>query len=115
MHLADMSALDGAISNIRLWKVGYIDSTNVLNSIIPTKAMLNKVREIVQNNLSGGVLDLFWGPDLDFKESNSQVHRFLGPEKYKHVMALIYDGMGVPPSLTAGSGGGSDGFTNNFL
>lgn len=115
MHLADMSALDGAISNIRLWKVGYIDQTNVLNSIIPTKAMLNKVREIVQNNLSGGVLDLFWGPDLDFKESNSQVHRFLGPEKYKHVMALIYDGMGVPPSLTAGSGGGSDGFTNNFI
>lgn len=115
MHLADMSALDGAISNIRLWRLGYIDTNNALNSIIPTKAMLNKVKEIVVNNISGGVLDLFWGPELDFKESSSQVHQFLGPEKYQHVMSLIYDGMGIPPSLTGGNGGGGDGLSNNFI
>lgn len=114
MHLADMSALDGAISNIRLWRLGYIDQNNALNSIIPTKAMLNKVREVVLSNISGGTLDIFWGPELDFKESNSEVHKFLGPEKYKHVMSLIYDGMGIPANLTGG-GGGSDGFTNNFI
>lgn len=115
MHLADMSALDGAISNIRLWKVGYIDPTNPLNSVIPNKQMLAKVREIVLNNITAGTLDVFWGPDLDFKESTTEVHKFLGPEKYQHVMAMIYDGMGIPPSLAGGGGGGDSGFTNNFI
>lgn len=117
MHLADMSALDGAISNIRLWRVGYIDQTNALNSIIPTKNMLNKVREIVLNNISGGVLDLFWGPDLDFKESSSSVHQFLGPEKYQHVMAMIYYGFGISPALIGGSGADSPsgGLSGNYM
>lgn len=115
MHLADMSALDGAISNIRLWKVGYIDPTNPLNSVIPNKAMLAKVREVVLNNITAGVLDVFWGPDLDFKESSTDVHEFLGPEKYQHIMSMIYDGMGIPPSLAGGAGGGDSGFTNNFI
>jgi len=115
MHLADMSALDGAISNIRLWKVGYIDPTNPLNSVIPTKSQLAKVREVVLNNITAGTLDVFWGPDLDFKESTTEVHKFLGPEKYQHVMAMIYDGMGIPPSLAGGGGGGDGGFTNNFI
>ena len=115
MHLADMSALDGAISNIRLWTVGYIDPTNPLNSVIPNKSMLEKVRETVLNNITAGVLDVFWGPDLTFKESNTEVHKFLGPEKYQHIMAMIYDGMGIPPSLAGGGGVGDSGFTNNFI
>lgn len=115
MHLADMSALDGAISNIRLWKVGYIDPVNPLNSVIPTKSQLAKVREVVLNNITAGTLDVFWGPDLDFKESSTDVHEFLGPEKYSHIMAMIYDGMGIPPSLAGGGGGGDSGFTNNFI
>jgi hypothetical protein len=115
MHLADMSALDGAISNIRLWTVGYIDPTNPLNSVIPNKEMLGKVRETVLNNITAGVLDMFWGPDLTFKETNTEVHKFLGPEKYQHIMAMIYDGMGIPPSLAGGGGAGDSGFTNNFI
>lgn len=115
MHLADMSALDGAISNIRLWTVGYIDPTNPLNSVIPTKSQLSKVRDVVLNNITAGTLDVFWGPDLKFTESNTEVHKFLGPEKYQHIMAMIYDGMGIPPSLAGGGGGGDSGFTNNFI
>lgn len=115
MHLADMSALDGAISSIRLWKVGYIDQNNVLNSIIPTKSMLAKVRELVLSNLGGGTLDIFWGPDLDFKESASEAYKFLTNDKYKHVMTMIYDGMGIPPALAGGGGSGDVGFTNNFI
>ena len=115
MHLADMSALDGAISNIRLWTVGYIDPTNPLNSVIPNKSMLGKVRDTVLNNITGGVLDVFWGPDLTFKESQTEVYKFLGPDKYQHIMAMIYDGMGIPPSLAGGGGGGDSGFTNNFI
>lgn len=117
MHLADMSALDGAISNIRLWRLGFLDPTNINNSYIPSPEALGKVRDLIHNNVSGGVLDLIWGPELDFKESNTQVHNFLGPEKYTQVMNEIYDGLGVPPSLSGGSGGGSTGggFTNNFI
>ena len=39
MKLADISALDGAISNIRLWSLGDLD-----NKILPTKAAINKLR-----------------------------------------------------------------------
>lgn len=112
MHLADMAALDGAISNIRLWKLGVIDTSNPHNSIIPTRAAINKLRNILANNIGGGVLDLVWGPELDFKESQTSVHNFLGPEKYQQVMAEIYEGLGIPPTLTGSSG---SGFTNNFI
>jgi hypothetical protein len=113
MHLADKSALDGAISNIRLWTIGYIDEANPANSLIPTREAIIKLRNILSNNNAGGVLDLVWGPELDFKESNTQVHNFLGPEKYEQVMSEIYEGLGVPPTLTGSGTGG--GFTNNHI
>lgn len=112
MHLSDLSALDGAISNIRLWRLGDLE-----HKIIPTRAALNKLRNILHQT-NTGPLDLVWGPELDFKESNTQVHHFLGPEKYQQVMSEIYSGLGVPPSLTGAggsAGGGNQGFTNNFI
>jgi len=113
MKLADTAALDGAISNIRLWTLGIIDSTNLQNSIFPTRASINRLREILARNNGGGTVDLVWGPELDFKESNTQVHHFLGPDKYVVTLASIYVGLGVPPSLTGSSSDG--GFTNNYL
>ena len=109
MKLADIAALDGAISSIRLWKLGDLD-----NKILPTKGAINKLRNILASNVGGGTMDLVWGPELDFKESNSQVFRFLGSEKYEPVLNSIYAGLGIPPTLTglAGNGGG---FTNNFI
>lgn len=115
MHLADMSALDGVISNVRLWRLGYIDQTNVLNSIIPSKDMLEKFAGILRANIAGGVLDVVWGPDLDFKESASNSHQFLFPEKYTQLMSEIYDGLGVNPSLAGGSSSGGSGMTNNAI
>ena len=109
MKLADMAALDGAISNIRLWKLGDLD-----NKILPTKTAINKLRNILAGNVGGGTMDLVWGPALDFKESNSQVFKFLGSQKYEPVLNSVYAGLGIPPTLTglAGNGGG---FTNNFI
>tara|TARA_R100000808_G_scaffold3827_2_gene13118 strand:- start:4020 stop:6197 length:2178 start_codon:yes stop_codon:yes gene_type:complete len=109
MKLADIAALDGAISNIRLWKLGDLD-----NKILPTKSAINKLRNILASNVGGGTMDLVWGPELDFKESNTQVFKFLGSEKYDPVLNSIYAGLGVPPTLTglANNGGG---FTNNFI
>lgn len=108
MRLADLSALDGAISNIRLWTLGSLE-----HKIIPTRAAIDKLRNILAANSGGGTMELVWGPELAYTESNSQVYKFLGSEKYESVLNSIYAGLGVPPTLTGAGGGG--GFTNNFI
>lgn len=109
MKLADLAALDGAISNIRLWTLGDFDM-----KILPTKAGINKLRNILASNVGGGTMELVWGPELKFTESNSQVYKFLGSEKYQAVLNSIFAGLGVPPTLTGMAGNGG-GFTNNFI
>ena len=109
MKLADLSALDGAISNIRLWTIGSLD-----HKILPNKAVINKLRNILASNVGGGTMELVWGPELTYTESNSQVYKFLGSEKYQSVLNSIYAGLGVPPTLTGMAGNGG-GFTNNFI
>lgn len=109
MRLADLSALDGAISNIRLWTLGSLD-----HKILPNKAAINKLRDILTSNVGGGTMELVWGPELSFTESHSEVYKFLGSEKYQAVLNSIYAGLGVPPTLT-GLAGQSGGFTNNFI
>ncbi len=108
MKLADLAALDGAISNVRLWTVGDLD-----HKIIPTKAAINKLRDILASNVGGGTMDLVWGPELKFTESQSQVYRFLGGDKYQPVLTSIYAGLGIPPTLTGATTSG--GYTNNFV
>tara|TARA_A100001201_G_scaffold142082_1_gene139266 strand:+ start:1510 stop:3543 length:2034 start_codon:yes stop_codon:yes gene_type:complete len=109
MRLADMSALDGAISNIRLWTLGNLD-----HKILPNKAAINKLRNVLASNTGGGTMELVWGPELSYTESNSQVYKFLGSEKYTSVLNSIYAGLGVPPTLTGMANNGG-GFTNNFI
>ncbi len=109
MRLADLSALDGAISNIRLWTLG-----NLEYKILPNKAAINKLRDVLASNVGGGTMELVWGPELSFKESSSEVYKFLGSEKYTAVLNSIYAGLGVPPTLTGMATNGG-GFTNNFI
>tara|TARA_B100001778_G_scaffold18086_1_gene13588 strand:+ start:6437 stop:8431 length:1995 start_codon:yes stop_codon:yes gene_type:complete len=109
MRLADLSALDGAISNIRLWTLGNLD-----HKILPNKAAINKLRDILASNVGGGTMELVWGPELSFQESHSEVYKFLGSEKYTSVLNSIYAGLGVPPTLTGMATNGG-GFTNNFI
>ena len=109
MRLADLSALDGAISNIRLWTLGNLD-----HKILPNKAAINKLRDILSSNVGGGTMELVWGPELSFQESSSEVYKFLGSEKYTSVLNSIYAGLGVPPTLTGMASNGG-GFTNNFI
>lgn len=109
MKLADMSALDGAISNIRLWRLG-----NLEHKILPNRGAIDKLRNILASNVGGGTMDLVWGPEIDFKESNTQIYKFLGTEKYQPVLNSIYAGLGIPPTLT-GLAGQSGGYTNNFI
>lgn len=108
LKLADMSALDGAISSVRLWRLGSLE-----HNVVPSSAQLTKLRNIISQNVAGGTMDFVWGPDLDFKESTTTLHNFLGPEKYDSTLTELYAGLGVPAGLTGSSSGGS--FTNNYV
>lgn len=111
LKLADISALDGAISNIRLWTVGKLGD-NPNNTFIPNKAMLEKIRDILSNGVGGGTMDLVWGPELSFQESSTNVHEFLGEEKYKPTIDSIYDGLGIPSPLRSGYGQSSNSYVS---
>ena len=108
LKLADMAALDGAISNIRIFKLGNLD-----HKIAPTKAAASKLASILQNNVGGGTMDIVWGPDIELLESNTNVHQFLGEAKYTPHLNNVYAGLGIPPTLTGTYG--SAGTTNNFI
>jgi hypothetical protein len=108
LKLADMAALDGAISNIRIFKLG-----NLEHKIAPTKAAASKLSSILQNNTGGGTMDLVWGPDIELIESNTSVHQFLGEAKYTPHYNSVYAGLGIPPTLTGTFG--AAGTTNNFI
>lgn len=108
MKLADLAALDGAISNVRLWTLGSLD-----HKIAPRAPVMNQLRDILASGVGGGTFDLVWGPDLKFTESNSNVYKFLGIEKYIPVLNAIYQGLGISAAL-AGSGS-SGSYTNNYV
>jgi hypothetical protein len=108
LRLADRAALDGAISNIRIFKLGDIE-----NKIAPKAAAAAKLAEILESNVGGGTMDIVWGPDIDLIESNTSVHQFLGEDKYKPHLNSIYAGLGIPPTLTGTFG--AAGTTNNFI
>ena len=108
LKLADLAALDGAISNVRLWKLGSLE-----HKIAPTKAATAKLAQILGNNVGGGTMDIIWGPDLEFIESKTSVHQFLGEGKYTPHLNSIYAGLGIPPTLTGTYG--AAGTTNNFI
>lgn len=108
MKLADLAALDGAISQIRLWTMGDLEK-----GIFPTDAAIDKLADILASNPGGGAFDLIWGPELKFQEHKTDVHNFLGGEKYEPVLSSIHAGLGVPPTLTGSST--AAGTTNNFI
>lgn len=108
MKLADLAALDGAISQVRVWTLGDLEK-----GILPTDAAIDKLANILLSNPGGGAFDLIWGPDLKVNEYKTDVHHFLGGGKYEPVLQSIYGGLGVPQTLTGASSGAS-GKTNNL-
>lgn len=108
LKLADLAALDGAISNIRIFKLGSLE-----HKIAPTAAAASKLGDILQNNVGGGTMDLVWGPDIELIESKTSVHQFLGEGKYTPHLNSVYAGLGIPPTLTGTYG--AAGTTNNFI
>jgi hypothetical protein len=108
LKLADLSALDGVISQVRLWKLGSLE-----HEIYPTDTGIEKLRDVLSSNPGAGAFDVIWGPELTLEESNTSTHQFLGISKYEPTLNNIYAGLGIPPTLT-GSGSAA-GYTNNFI
>jgi|14BtaG_2_1085337.scaffolds.fasta_scaffold03172_2 hypothetical protein len=108
MKLADLAALDGAISQVRVWTLGDLDQ-----GIIPTDEAINKLADILLSNPGGGAFDLIWGPDLKVDSVKTDVHQFLGSTKYEPVLNSLYETFGVPGTLTGNSS--MSGTTNNFI
>ena len=108
LKLADAAALDGAVSNFRIFKLGSFE-----HRIFPNDAAFSKLAEILESNVGGGTIDILWGPDIEVYESRSEVHKFLGEEKYKPTLNSLYAGLGIPPTLTGTFG--AAGTTNNFI
>lgn len=108
LKLADVAALDGAISNIRIFKIGSLQ-----HSIAPTREAALKLAGILQSHTGVGTLDMIWGPDIELLETSTNVHQFLGSAKYEPTLGAIYAGLGIPPTLTGTFG--ASGTTNNFV
>lgn len=109
MKLADQAALDGAISKIRLWKLG-----SLADKIQAGPAAFQKLHDMLLANVGGGSMDLIWDAAIDLQETSTDVVKFLGEEKYAPILRAIYAGLGIPQSLTGGGTQGA-GFTNNAI
>lgn len=108
MKLADLAALDGAISSIRVWKLGSLEA-----KIMPTESTILRLAEMLSNNVGGGVMDLVWGPDIDLLETSTAVHQFLGDTKYAPVLNAILQGLGIPQTMSGAVSQSS--FTNHYV
>jgi len=97
MKLADMSALDGVINTIRLWKLG-----DHKEQILPNPNAVNKLLDILQHNQGGGVLDLVWDSMIDMEVEYPPIGDILGDEKYRSVNSDIIQGLGIPNALLGG-------------
>jgi hypothetical protein len=108
LKLCDMAALDGAISHVRIFKLGDME-----HGIIPAPGAVSKLKNIITSHVGGGTIDIVWGPDIQLIESKTDIHEFLGGVKYEPVLNNIYGGLGMPPTLTGSFS--ASGTTNNFV
>lgn len=91
---AKLSALDGVINYVRLWKLG--DHTK---DLLPTPAAATKLANIISNHTGGGGMDIIWSSDIDLKEFYPPVDKLVGfEEKYNSILV----GLGVPLNVVGG-------------
>jgi hypothetical protein len=107
LRQAEISALDGVINVIRLWKLG--DHTQ---QILPTEAVVNKLIDILSANSGGGAIDIVWDSMIDMKDFYPPIDKILGAEKYTQVNKDILIGLGVPEVLIGGQGAN---FSNSWI
>jgi len=91
LDLAERTALDSAVNQIRIFKLGDIDSR-----LMPEDAAFQKLNEILQSNVGSGAINVLWGPDIELVESSSDFYKFLGYAKYEPTIQKIYQTAGIP-------------------
>ena len=91
LKLADKTALDGAISKIRIFKLGSLE-----HKLAPTPAAASTLQSILGANVGGGTTDIVWGPDIELLETGTDVQRFLGEEKYRPTLTVSYTHLTLP-------------------
>lgn len=99
LRQADVSALDGVINVIRLWKLG-----DHKEKILPNPAIVNKLINILESNTGGGAIDIVWDSLIDMQEFYPPVDKILGSGKYEQVNKDILIGLGIPEVLIGGAG-----------
>lgn len=102
---ADMCAIDGIISHIRIWKLGSLE-----HNIFPSDAAIQKLASILLNHTGGGEMDFIWGPDIELQETSTDIGKFLGSEKYEFVINTINNGLGIPAAIGQSKGDMSSNF-----
>jgi len=107
LRQADMSALDGVINVIRLWKLG-----DHKEGILPTEAVVDKLINILSANTGGGAIDLVWDSMIEMQDYYPPIDKILGSDKYTQVDKDILVGLGVPEVLL---GGGGSNFSNSWI
>jgi hypothetical protein len=107
LRQAEISALDGMINVIRLWKLG--DHTE---GILPNQTAVDKLIGILEANTGGGAMDIVWDSMIEMQEFYPPVEKILGADKFEHVDHDILIGLGVPEVLIGGQGGN---FSNSFI
>jgi hypothetical protein len=99
LRQAEISALDGVINVIRLWKIG-----DHKEGILPDDAAVEKLINILEANTGGGAMDIVWDSMISMEPFYPPVDKILGSEKYVQVNRDILIGLGVPEVLIGGDG-----------
>lgn len=108
LEMSEAAVLDGANQAIILWNLG-----NTEKEIFPNSAAYDRLESMLMDNPGGGVRHILWDDNLKATHIQTNLHQYLGPQKWEATLAAIFQGLGVPPSLS-----GADpktGQTNNFV
>ena len=94
LKLAKMSALDGIINVIRIWKLG--DHTQ---QMLPSPALGSKLARILEHNTGGGAIDIIWDSMIELEEFYPPIEKLVNFEESYHSILL---GLGVPQGMVGG-------------
>jgi len=107
LRQAEISALDGVINVIRLWKLG-----DHKEGMLPNSEAVSRLANILESNTGGGAMDIIWDSLIEMEDYYPPIDKILGPEKYEQVNRDILIGLGIPEVLIGGHGAN---FSNSFI